>query len=30
MTPEQTVIETQILYGGPVMRIAKDYYIAWE
>lgn len=19
-----------ILYGGPVMRIAKDYYIAWE
>jgi len=22
--------ETQILYGGPVMRIAKDYYIAWE
>lgn len=22
--------ETHILYGGPVMRIAKDYYIAWE
>lgn len=23
-------IEGSILYGGPVMRIAKDYYIAWD